>query len=235
MSIDLLERGAAALRDFLDEVVFVGGATVSLWITDPAAPPSRPTKDVDVIVEVATRGSYYSFEERLRAAGFRDDEEVICRWHRTQPDLILDAIPIDAALLGFVNEWQRRAFPHGTAVPLPSGVSIQAIPPAFLIATKLEAYAGRGDGDLLGSRDWADIVALADGREELVGDIREAPEELTDYVARAIAELLGESRVIEGIRAQLLPDAISQSRAEEIVLPRLREVANLGPAPRLRR
>jgi hypothetical protein len=44
MSIDLLERGAAALGDLVDEVVFVGGATVTLWITDPAAPPPRPTK-----------------------------------------------------------------------------------------------------------------------------------------------------------------------------------------------
>jgi len=33
----------------------VGGATVTLWITDPTAPPRRPTKDVDVIVEVAAR------------------------------------------------------------------------------------------------------------------------------------------------------------------------------------
>ena len=35
-------------------VVFVGGAAVTLWITDPAAPPVRPTNDVDV-VEATTR------------------------------------------------------------------------------------------------------------------------------------------------------------------------------------
>ena len=55
MSIDLLELGASVLGDLVDEVVFVGGATVTLWITDPTAPPRRPTKDVDVIVEVAAR------------------------------------------------------------------------------------------------------------------------------------------------------------------------------------
>lgn len=47
MSIDLLELAAGALGPLLDEVVFVGGATVTLWITDPGAPPVRPTKDVD--------------------------------------------------------------------------------------------------------------------------------------------------------------------------------------------
>jgi hypothetical protein len=67
MSIELLERGAVALDDLVDEVVFVGGATIPLWITDPAAPPPRPTKDVDVIIEVATRSAYYAFEDQLPA------------------------------------------------------------------------------------------------------------------------------------------------------------------------
>jgi hypothetical protein len=58
MSVELLELAAVALGDLLDEVVFVGGATVGLWITDPAAPAPRPTKDVDVIVEVTSRGSF---------------------------------------------------------------------------------------------------------------------------------------------------------------------------------
>jgi predicted nucleotidyltransferase len=143
MSIDLLERAAAALGELVDEVVFVGGATVTLWITDPAAPPPRPTKDVDVIVEVATRSGYYAFEDRLRAFGFRNDEEVICRWHHPEPPLMLDVMPTDASLLGFTNEWQRKAFPHATTVELPSGTRVQAVPPPFLLATKLEAYLGR--------------------------------------------------------------------------------------------
>lgn len=129
MSIDLLERAAVALGDLADEVVFVGGATVTLWITDPAAPPPRPTKDVDVIVEVATRSGYYAFEDRLRAIGFRNDERVICRWHHPAPPLVLDAMPTDATLLGFSNEWQRRAFPHATVVELPSAARIKAVPP----------------------------------------------------------------------------------------------------------
>jgi predicted nucleotidyltransferase len=224
MSIDLLERAAVALGNLVDEVVFVGGATVTLWITDPAAPPPRPTKDVDVIVEVATRSDYYAFEDRLRAIGFRNDEHVICRWHHPVPPLMLDAMPTDAALLGFSNEWQRRAFPHATVVELPSGARIQAVPPPFLLATKLEAYLGRGDDDLLASRDWADIVAMIDGREELGGEIQQASVELKIYLCESLERLLEEDRIVDGIRAQLLPDAISQARAEDIVLVRLHEI-----------
>jgi hypothetical protein len=95
MSIELLELAAAALDDLLAEVAFVGGATVELWITDPGAPPVRATNDVDVVVEVATRSEFHSFEERLRAHDFGPDLEdgVICRWRHRDNGLILDAMP----------------------------------------------------------------------------------------------------------------------------------------------
>ena len=38
MNVELLELAAAALSDLLAEVVFVGGATIELWITDTGAP-----------------------------------------------------------------------------------------------------------------------------------------------------------------------------------------------------
>lgn len=196
MNIELLEQGATALGELVDEVVFVGGATVTLWITDPGAPPPRPTKDVDVIVEVASRTAYYEFEERLRAAGFRDEETVICRWVHRDSGVIVDAMPTDASILGFENRWQREAFPQAVERELPSAARIKAVPPAYLLATKLEAYLARGGGDLLGSRDFAELIA--------------------------------DERVPDGVHAQLRPDAASQARAEEVVLPRLRELADLA-------
>lgn len=225
MSIELLETAVATLDDLLEEVVFVGGATMTLWITDPAAPPPRPTKDVDVIVEVATRTAYCEFEERLRRLDFRDEGHVICRWIHRQSGMVLDAMPTDAALLGFENRWQREAFPHAVERELPSDARIRALPPLFLLATKLEAFRGRGDGDYLGSRDFADIVALVDGREELLEEVRAAPAELQTYLAGELSALISEDRALDGIYAQLAPDAVSQERAEAVVLPRLRELA----------
>jgi hypothetical protein len=148
VSIDLLERGAAALGPLLGEVVFVGGATVTLWITDPAAPAPRPTKDVDVVVEVVTRAALHDFETRLRARGFAEDTSstVICRWRfhdRADEDLILDAMPADATLMGFVNRWQGAALAYATERRLPTGVAIRAIPPPYLMAKKLEASSAQ--------------------------------------------------------------------------------------------
>jgi hypothetical protein len=225
LSIELLERGAAALGDLGSEVVFVGGATVALWITDPGAPPPRPTIDVDVIVEVATRSEYYAFEERLREGEFDEEGTVICRWIHRPSALVLDAMPTEAAILGFENRWQREAFPHAVDRELPSGARINAVPPAYLLATKIEAHLGRGEGDLRGSRDFADIVALLDGREELVGEVARAPADLRRYIGNHAVALLEDSRILDGIHAQLQPDAASQIRGEEVVLPRLREIA----------
>ena len=110
MSIELLEVGAEALGPLVDDVVFVGGASVALWITDPGAPAPRPTNDVDVVIEVATLADFEDFQARLRARRFHEDIEsgVICRWRHPfeaqgEP-LILDAMPAEAGMLGFTNE-----------------------------------------------------------------------------------------------------------------------------------
>ncbi len=41
---------AKALAGLNNNVVYVGGAVVSLYITDPAAEDVRPTKDVDIVL-----------------------------------------------------------------------------------------------------------------------------------------------------------------------------------------
>src|SRR5713101_8127865 len=74
---------AARLKPLLPEIVFVGGCTTGLLITDPAASPVRATDDVDVSVEVASYADYARFSKRLRNLGFSEDSSEhapICRW-----------------------------------------------------------------------------------------------------------------------------------------------------------
>jgi hypothetical protein len=115
-------------------------------------------------VEITTRMGYVAFEERLRARGFRDDGRVICRWHHRRSGLMLDAMPIDARILGFANSWQGAAASHAVEVTLPSGAVIRCAPAPYLLATKLEAFDGRGGGNLHASKDFQDIASLLDGR-----------------------------------------------------------------------
>jgi len=223
VSIELLELAAEALGPLLDQVVFVGAATVTLWISDPGAPPVRPTKDVDVVVEVATRGALHRFEARLRQQRFAEDQEdgVICRW-RHPSGLILDAMPSEPGILGFANRWQGAATPRAIARDLPSGARIRAASPPYLLATKLEAFKGRGNRDFLGSRDFGDIIARIDGREELVDEVARAPTDVGDYIGYELRDLLDDARFADGLFGALPPDAASQARAEMVVVPRVR-------------
>lgn len=230
VNIDLIERAAAALGPLLPEVAFVGGATVALWLSDAAAAGARPTNDVDVVVELTSRTALHEFDGRLRAVGFREDQEsgVLCRWNHGPADdaLVVDVMPTDASLLGFANRWQALALPHAEAVVLPSGQAIRAVSPPYLVATKLEAFRGRGAGDYLGSHDLEDIITLVDGRAELATETRGSPADLRRFVADEITALLANRRFQDALPGYLRPDLASQQRLEVAVLPRLRALAD---------
>jgi len=146
MSAQQLEIAAKLLGPIIDDVVFVGGATVHLWLTDPDAPPARATADVDVICEVTTRAEYYRLGARLRECGLQeaDGEPILCRWRSTKPPLIIDAMPTDPTVLGFSNPWYEQAILSAAPVSLNSGAQIRAARPTMLVATKLCAWKGRG-------------------------------------------------------------------------------------------
>jgi hypothetical protein len=61
----MVRRVAESLGDLRDQVVFLGGAATALLITDSAIPDVRATIDVDLIVEMASRGDYYRFLDAL--------------------------------------------------------------------------------------------------------------------------------------------------------------------------
>jgi hypothetical protein len=98
----LLETAANILGPLVDEVVFVGGATIHLWLTEAAAPPVRATDDVDVICDVTSYVQYQALAERLRDRGLEEaiDEPVICRWRHRDTGLAIDVMPTSEDVLG---------------------------------------------------------------------------------------------------------------------------------------
>lgn len=191
MSAAQLELAADILGPLVAEVVFVGGATVHLWLTDPAAPPARATDDVDVVCDVTTRSEYYRLGERLRERGLSEaiDDPVICRWRHGEARLAIDVMPVSEEVLGFSNAWYETAIASAVERTLDSGTVIRAANPAALVATKLAAWRGRGQGDVLGSVDLHDIVALIDGRPELANELASADPELRAFAAAELREL----------------------------------------------
>jgi hypothetical protein len=224
-NIEMLELAASLLADIGDrDLVFVGGATIALWSTDPAAFDFRPTDDVDAIVEASSRAEYYRFEERLRGLGFVNDREVICRFRHQEHALVLDAMPTDPAILGFENRWLRDAFPCAASVALPSGRAILAATPPSLVATKLEAFRSRGRNDLLWSRDFEDVITLIDRREELVAEIRGAAPELLSYLKAELGDLARRDDFDSAAEGALGGGPETEARFERVVKPRIEAI-----------
>jgi hypothetical protein len=228
MSIDLLEPAAAALGDLRATVVFLGGATVGLWLTDAAARAPRITYDVDVVaVQVTTLTAYQTFQQQRRLLRFREDIEsgVICRWRHDERGIVLDALPVREDLAGFAGRWLSAAVHDPTVVTLPSGLVIRAVRPAWLIATKLEAFHGRGGADCLGSRDFEDIVTLVDGRQDLAREIADLPLDVQQYIRHEFQGLVRLPSFVYGVEGALPDDA--GGRADLVTIPRLMSIAGL--------
>lgn len=211
-------------------MVFVGGAVVGLLLTDPAAPPPRATDDVDVVIGETSRAAYHRFEARLREAGYSQPMEgPICRWHIAGVNV--DLMPINADVLGFANRWYGAMMEHAVAMELNDGRRVRIARAPYLIATKLEAFADRGAGDVLFSRDLGDIIALVDGREELAGEVRSTEDAARTFIANAFRALLNDPSFLEAMPAHLLPDTASQARTP-LIMERMHRIAGASPAGR---
>lgn len=199
----MLETVAEAIGDDLrDRLVFVGGCTTALFITDPITLEDvRLTNDVDLIVDLAGYGEWIELEEQLFGKGFTisPQDEVICRMRLGE--LIVDFMPDDERILGFSNRWYAQGIETAVSHPLTGELEIKHLTAPLFIATKLEAYRGRGGDDPLGSHDLEDVVIVVDGREELLAEVQGADEDVRNFIAselRAFKEHADFDNFLEG-------------------------------------
>ena len=54
INIKVVEKVAISLEELNNDVIYVGGAVVSLYITDEGAEQPIPTKDIDISVQIST-------------------------------------------------------------------------------------------------------------------------------------------------------------------------------------
>jgi hypothetical protein len=63
INLGAIKKVALALNELNEKVVYVGGAVVSLYINDVAAADVRPTKDVDISMEIVSIGNWKNYEK----------------------------------------------------------------------------------------------------------------------------------------------------------------------------
>lgn len=89
------------------------------------------------------------------------------------------------------------------------------------VATKLEAFAGRGGGDFLTSHDIEDVLNIVDGRRELTEEMAAAPAELRQVAAAAFQRLLTNPDF-----ANVLPGLIAEPERAGLVMQRLKAMCS---------
>lgn len=221
----MLLRVAQALGDLRESLVFVGGCATGLLVTAIRAQMLRPTEDVDMVAHALTAREYHMAEQQLQARGFEHDMSVdapICRWR--YQGIVVDLMPSGDGVLGFHNRWYPLAVQSAQTVTLDEGISIRLIAAPVFVATKLEAFQGRGNDDFLMSHDLEDIITVVDGRASLALEVRQSQAELREYLEENFRALLASPAFLDALAGHLPGDAASQARLPALV-SRFREVA----------
>ncbi len=223
----LLTVASSLPAELKDQVVFLGGSVVSLLVTDEAFSGIRTTRDVDLIVNASGRSRFHSIEESLRNAGFSqildDDPPIICRWRIKS--VVVDVMPCDEEILGFSNKWYKEAIKNYTLVNL-AGTDIRVMSAPYFIATKIEAFFGRGNNDFFSSSDLEDIITVLDGRSDIVSEIKSTDKKLQTYIARNFANWLQNINFINALPGLIVPDSASQERFNWLIT-KIRSAAEL--------
>ncbi|WP_297925121.1 nucleotidyl transferase AbiEii/AbiGii toxin family protein [uncultured Agitococcus sp.] len=222
--IEMIDVVAQSLGDdLLEKVVFVGGCTTALLVDDVVTLQHiRSTEDVDMIVEVLSKSEYQDLCQKLRQRGFKEsvEDDVICRWRLGS--MIVDVMPTDQEILGFSNIWYPEAVEFAKSYQLPSNRIIRVVSPTYFLATKIEAFAGRGNNDFLVSQDIEDILSLIDGCSSLIADLHAANKKVKSAIAAAIQTFLNESDFEYQVQS------VAQDRQHEnLLFERLIEISHL--------
>lgn len=215
-----IDKVAQALGDLRDRFVFAGASVLSCYISPsgPAAP--RATKDVDMVVEVATFIEDVRLSEELRKRGFSEDITASIKGRWKLKDLTVDIIQASPNAPGAVSPWLEHAQENAILVVLPSGLQAQVLSPAYWVAAKLQAFLDRGLEDILVSHDLEDIIFLIDSEDWVESAIQEAPASLRSFVALALNEASKSPyfrEALEGCIPVSDPDQSRFRRAEQVV------------------
>ncbi|MDO8953884.1 MAG: hypothetical protein Q7V63_03450 [Gammaproteobacteria bacterium] len=224
-NLAMIEFAARKLGELTEELVFLGGCTTALLINDPAAPDIRTTLDVDCIVDVLSLGQYHQLEKKMNTLGFKRllGDNIICRWR--YDDLILDVMPTNEKILGFGNPWYKEAIKHSITHQIAEDLFIKSVTAPYFLATKFEAFKDRGNGDYLTSHDFEDIIAVIDGRLDLIEEIKTSDAKLKEYLKQMFLKLLADNNFSAVLPGHLNYGPSSQARAN-MVLKRMEQMVD---------
>lgn len=192
---------AQALGDINEKVVFVGGAIVSMYATDEGAEDVRVTKDVDITLQLATYGDLAKLTEELAKKGFypASEERIICRFKYNE--ILVDVMSTKQIGWAPSNPWFEPGFKSLIKINV-EGIDIRIFPVSYFLATKFEAFHGRGK-DPRTSHDFEDIVYVLNNCSSIVEEVLSSPGNLKEYLKNEFSKIISAPEFKEAVLGHL--------------------------------
>ncbi len=225
-NMKMLQIVAEGISTLSKDVVFVGGAIVELYATNPALSEVRQTIDVDCVIELSSRKEHADLEAELRNIGFAHDtskDAPICRY--IYKDIKVDVMPTDPDILGFSNIWYTEGITTSITKTLGNKTEIMVFTPPLYLAAKLEAHKSRGGNDLRQSHDFEDFIYVLHNCKTIIEEIENTSQEVKDYLKTECQNLLNNKGLTEGIECALPFGSVQE--IVEIIFNKLRIIAKL--------
>lgn len=203
INLGIIRKIAHALQDLNERVVYVGGAVVSLYVNDPAADDVRPTKDIDISLEIASLGELEEIREKLIKRGFQQalEDNVICRFR--YEDIKVDVMSTKEVGWAPANPWFGPGFKYLQKQQI-EDKTIHILPLAYFLATKFTAFHDRGAKDARTSHDLEDITYILDNRTDLVEIVIQAPYDVKSFLKQEFTAIINSSNLQEAMAGKLV-------------------------------
>lgn len=213
---------AMALGSLNEQVVYVGGAVVSLYINDPSADDVRPTKDLDLTIKIASLGQLEALREALIHRGFIQSagDSVMCRFR--YDDVLVDVMATEPIGWAPGNRWFKQGFDLAWSHHL-DDMQIRLLPLSYFLATKFDAFFDRGAHDVWASHDYEDIVYLFNHVSDITAHVLNSESRVQSYLVDCAGKILDNARLKEAIVGHLYYE--SRDERLQIILGKLKAIA----------
>lgn len=213
---------AEALKDVKDQMVFVGGAVVSLYTDDPAADEIRPTQDIDMALIIVNLSHWEKVQEQLAALGFHPDPfgHAICSYK--YKDIPVDIKSTGEGPIGSTNRWFKIGFDNLWMAKAKEQELKILSAPCFL-ATKFEAFNDRGS-DYRSSHDMEDIIYVLDNRMGIVEEIEKDDPRIANFIKEQLQKIISKGMMQEVLIAHIHPLMLAERLP--IVEEKIKQILN---------
>lgn len=196
---------------------------MSLYIDDPSADDVRPTKDLDLTMEIVSLGALESLRENLVSRGFIQsaDDSVICRFR--YEDVLVDVMATEPIGWAPGNRWFKEGFRQAYSYPMDE-LKIRLLPHPYFLATKFDAFFDRGIKDLYASHDFEDIVYLFNHTSDITDQIATSSTTVKKYLIECASKITASSQLQQAIIGNLFYEA--QDQRFQLIMSRFEAIAH---------